>query len=503
MTERERAERAKRYRREQARKRKRKRRREKLTLFGVLCFFVVLLCSNASIAASSLPLIRLRVKKAEMIQDEQVPEFEVEVILNHKESGERVLDPASKYTVKDLVKELKKKKHFSVSCEADGKTDETYPIKLKLDKELEKKIRKKWHNRVMLVTEDAELVVKNKLGTWKGKQFEKYDGTLAKNEFIISKNHTYYFDEIGNMVTGTQTIDGSGYWFNDSGIMQTGWRDADGVKYYYAEDGKMAIGWLKLDDDKYYFDSDGRMLTGEHQIGMQKCDFSKDGKLQSIKESSIDKNKPMMALTFDDGPGPRTMELLSVLEKYGAHATFFMQGIHAAKYQDEIKKMTEIGCELGNHSYNHANLSKQDAKGLKDQVDKTNDLIKGIVGRGATVLRPPYGAIGGVMHEKVKMPMILWNIDTLDWKTRNAQKTIETVMNNVGDGDIVLMHDIHTESVDAALKLIPKLEKEGYQLVTISEMAEAKGQKLENGVKYCDFTAKTLSKAKENQESEE
>ena len=166
MTERERAERAKRYRREQARKRKRKRRREKLTLFGVLCFFVVLLCSNASIAASSLPLIRLRVKKAEMIQDEQVPEFEVEVTLNHKESGERVLDPASKYTVKDLVKELKKKKHFSVSCEADGKTDETYPIKLKLDKELEKKIRKKWHNRVMLVTEDAELVVKNKLGTW-------------------------------------------------------------------------------------------------------------------------------------------------------------------------------------------------------------------------------------------------------------------------------------------------------------------------------------------------
>lgn len=119
------------------------------------------------------------------------------------------------------------------------------------------------------------------------------------------------------------------------------------------------------------------------------------------------------------------------------------------------------------------------------------------------MLRPPYGAIGGVMHEKVKMPMILWNIDTLDWKTRNAQKTIETVMNNVGDGDIVLMHDIHTESVDAALKLIPKLEKEGYQLVTISEMAEAKGQKLENGVKYCDFTAKTLSKAKENQESEE
>ena len=488
MTERERAERAKRYKREQARKRKRKRRREKLTLFGVLCFFVVLLCSNASIAASSLPLIRLRVKKAEMIQDEQVPEFEVEVILNHKESGERVLDPASKYTVKDLVKELKKKKHFSVSCEADGKTDDTYPIKLKLDKELEKKIRKKWHNRVMLVTEDAELVVKNKLGTWKGKQFEKYDGTLAKNEFIISKNHTYYFDESGNMITGTQTIDGSGYWFNDSGIMQTGWRDADGVKYYYAEDGKMAIGWLKLDDDKYYFDSDGRMLTGEHQIGMQKCDFSKDGKLQSIKESTIDKNKPMMALTFDDGPGPRTMELLSVLEKYGAHATFFMQGIHAAKYQDEIKKMTEIGCELGNHSYNHPSLTSLDAAGISEQVGSTNNIIKQADGKHtATVMRPPYGAINDTVSASVGMPMILWSIDTLDWKTRNAQASVDCVMNTAGDGDVVLMHDIHTTSVDAAIELIPKLIEKGYQLVTVSEMAAARGVTLENGKKYCDF----------------
>ena len=141
MTERERAERAKRYRREQARKRRRKRRREKLTLFGVLCFFVVLLCSNASIAASSLPQIRVRVKKAEMIQDEQMPEFEVAVTLNHKEAGERILDPDSKYTVNDLVKELKKKKYISISCEADGKTDDTYPVKLKLDEELEKKIR--------------------------------------------------------------------------------------------------------------------------------------------------------------------------------------------------------------------------------------------------------------------------------------------------------------------------------------------------------------------------
>ena len=84
--------------------------------------------------------------------------------------------------------------------------------------------------------------------------------------------------------------------------------------------------------------------------------------------------------------------------------------------------------------------------------------------------------------------MILWNIDTLDWKTRNAKKTVDTVMNHVGDGDIILLHDIHTESVDATLELIPELEEAGYQLVTVSELAAAKGVELRDGGKYTDFT---------------
>ena len=85
------------------------------------------------------------------------------------------------------------------------------------------------------------------------------------------------------------------------------------------------------------------------------------------------------------------------------------------------------------------------------------------------------------------MPMILWNIDTLDWKTRNAQMTIDNVMNSVKDGDIILMHDIHTESIDAAIALIPKLQEAGYQLVTVSELAMAKGVQMQAGEKYTDF----------------
>ena len=102
-------------------------------------------------------------------------------------------------------------------------------------------------------------------------------------------------------------------------------------------------------------------------------------------------------------------------------------------------------------------------------------------------MRPPYGAISQTVKENVDMPMILWNIDTLDWKTRDAEKTIENVMENVKDGDIILLHDIHTETIDAAIKLIPMLQEEGYQLVTVSELAGAKGIKMEKGAKYTDF----------------
>ncbi len=105
-------------------------------------------------------------------------------------------------------------------------------------------------------------------------------------------------------------------------------------------------------------------------------------------------------------------------------------------------------------------------------------------------MRPPYGAISDTMKSTIKMPMILWNIDTLDWKTRNAQKTVDLVMQKVGDGDVILLHDIHSESVDAAMELVPKLIAEGYQLVTVSEMAAAKDIKMKDGESYTDFTNK-------------
>lgn len=127
------------------------------------------------------------------------------------------------------------------------------------------------------------------------------------------------------------------------------------------------------------------------------CVFDKDGRLLSKKESSIDPDKPMVALTFDDGPGPRTKELLDALQKYNAHATFFMLGQKVPSYADQVKRMKELGCELGNHSYDHADLSKLDEEGVQSEISRTNENIRQATGQEASLLRPPYGAISSTM----------------------------------------------------------------------------------------------------------
>lgn len=473
--------------RAEMRRRRLKRQKQKFAGLLVLCFFVVLFCSHAAIAAGNVPRIIIKAKSMEMMQDEALPDFKAEVKLNNEKYENMVLDPESDYTVKDLLQELNSGEYYEISCEADGKMDGVYPIVLELDAKLDNKVIKDWFGKITIVGEDADLTVKNKTGVWKGDQFERYDGTLVTNDFVKSGKNTYYFDENGNKVTGLQEINGAGYWFDKKGAMKSGWRKTEEGNYYYGDDGRMLTSWLELDGEKYCFGADGKMLTGEQQVGSKKCVFSEDGKLVS-EESHIDSTKPMVALTFDDGPGDRTMELLETLEKYDAHATFFMVGQNAAKYPDEIRKMSEIGCELGNHSFDHTSLATLDVQGIASQMNRTNDLIKEADGQHtATVMRPPFGATNDTVKANVGLPIILWSIDTLDWKTLNTESTVNSIMTLAEDGDIILMHDIHSASIDAAIQVIPQLINQGYQLVTVSEMADAKGIVMKNGTIYTDF----------------
>lgn len=431
--------------------------------------------------------ITISAQNAQILQGEELPDFHADITW---EGDERtVLDKSKDLTAKDVIQMLKSGSGYSITCEADPNAEGTYPIQLSLDADLKKNLQSEsWTGKLTINLKNATLTVKNPLGEWEGSKFKRYDGSYVTDSFVTSMGNQYYLDSEGNMVTGWKTIQNAVYHFNDDGIMETNtWAEQDGKRYYLGENGAALTGWQELDGDSYYFDIDGVMATGTVYIGLSKCKFDSFGKLLSKKDTAADPNKPSIALTFDDGPGPRTAELLSVLEKYSAHATFFMLGNKIPSYPDVIKKMEEIGCELGNHSYDHANLTKISADQVAAEVNQTNQNLTNIVGSGATVMRPPYGAINSTVRSSVGMPMILWNIDTLDWKTRNTQSTIDAVMSKAKDGDIILMHDIHTETVDAAIQLIPKLQEAGFQLVTVSELASIKGVSLQNGEKYTDF----------------
>ena len=475
--------------------RKRKKRNQILILAACLVLACLVLTGILKFAGviGVKTEVTLKADKIEIQQNSQDPVNLTATATSEdeKKAAKVWLDKKKGYSVADFINELRAGKNYEISTDAKTDTEGKYKITIKMNSDIQKKLENEWKHKVRLTVEGGTFVVTNPTGTWDGDKFKKYDGTYVMNDFVVSKGKTYYFDADGNKVAGKQTINNATYFFNKDGVMQTGWKKTDDGTYYLGDNGAAVIGWQTIEEDDYYFDNSGIMATGEVQVGLVKCTFSKKGKLKSKGDVNIDASKPMVALTFDDGPGERTGELLAQLEKYNAHATFFMQGKNIPGKEDFVKKMKEIGCELGNHSYDHPQLTKLSADKIANQMGTTNDLIQQAAGSTATVMRPPYGAINDTVRSSVGLPMILWSIDTLDWKTRNAQSSID-----VQDGDVILMHDIHTESIDAALVLIPKLEEAGYQLVTVSEMAKAKGVALQNGEKYVDFWAKDVEKYK-------
>ena len=219
------------------------------------------------------------------------------------------------------------------------------------------------------------------------------------------------------------------------------------------------------------------------QAGGQSVKGSKS-KAAKILICAINPKKKMIALTFDDGPGPYTKAIVKCLKKYGMHATFFVVGNRVDSYKSALKAAAQAGCEIGNHSWNHANLATLSASDIRSQISKTNKAVKAVTGKKPVLVRPPYGSVSSRVKKNVKMPMINWSVDTLDWKTRSKKATVSSVMKNAKDGQIVLMHDIHSPTKSAALSIIPKLVKKGYQLVTVSELARYKGKSLKKGKVY-------------------
>lgn len=193
-----------------------------------------------------------------------------------------------------------------------------------------------------------------------------------------------------------------------------------------------------------------------------------------------------VALTFDDGPSrANDGRIVETLQKYGAHATFFVLGDRARVDGDILQMYLAAGCEIGSHSWNHPQLSKMKWDEIERQLSKTNKTVSKLTGGyQIQLLRPPYGSISNTMRKKLDMPMILWSLDTLDWKTRNTKKIFREVRKEVKDGDIILMHDIYITTADAVEKVVPWLQNKGYDILTVSELMERKGKNIEGGSAY-------------------
>ncbi len=200
----------------------------------------------------------------------------------------------------------------------------------------------------------------------------------------------------------------------------------------------------------------------------------------------IDPDKPMIALTFDDGPRPASSNrILDVLEHYNVKATFFELGGLCERYPDVVKRQKELGCETSSHSYDHANLSQLTPQEILDDLKTTENIINDIRGDKQNMLvRPPYGAYDQEVRENSYAPLILWSVDTLDWKSRDPEAIVDVIMSEVTDGSIILMHSIYDTTADAVERVVPMLLEKGYQIVTVSELAHYRGIELESGKSY-------------------
>ena len=333
---------------------------------------------------------------------------------------------------------------------------------------------------------------------------------------IVSKgwtdigDYTYYFDPAGGqMVTGWFEADGKVYHTYDNGhLTYNGMIKIDGYLYFFEEDGALKTGWIEHNDQEYYFTPDGGYAAeGPVSIGDDTY-FFKDGLkivdtyyiedniLYWLDEEgciyrTVDGNLPMVALTYDDGPSQYTEQIVATLDEYDAVATFFVVGNRVDWYPEALQYAVEIGCEMGNHTYDHSYLNSMSASEVANTLGLTDTELMDATGVPSSVLRPPGGNIDDSLKNETDLPIILWSVDTRDWATRDTDSTIDAVLNDTFDGSIVLMHDIYESTMIATETIVPELQNMGYQLVTVEEMGLLRRDGLKSGNVYYSIKPET------------
>lgn len=262
----------------------------------------------------------------------------------------------------------------------------------------------------------------------------------------------------------------------------------DGTDVYFMKDNELII---------YYYDykitpevkEDLYLTINYNEINEYiNISLNLDSEHQNEDGNMINPAKKQIAITFDDGPGNYTEELVDILKDNKARSTFFILGINISGHEKVLKKSFANGNEIGYHSYNHQNFLRQEIDEIIVEFNKSNEELIAAIGSGFTLIRPPYGSINEKIKESLDLPIILWNIDAEDWRYKDPDYLVKYVLENVKEDSIILFHDIHKTSVEAIEKLLPYLYVDGYQLVTISDLANNNGITLEAHKSYRYFS---------------
>jgi len=207
--------------------------------------------------------------------------------------------------------------------------------------------------------------------------------------------------------------------------------------------------------------------------GQAEKDVPDGASAKSAAEDSVlaEREPKKIALTFDDGPHPvYTRQMLELLKEEDIPATFFLLGQNVEEYGELVKEIADAGHLIGNHTYHHVQITTLPAEQAYEEIDKTSRLIEDLTGKGTEYVRPPFGTWNEGLESELNLIPVMWTIDTLDWTTGNVDWIVNQVVKNAGENDIILMHDSYKSTVQAVERIVPLLEAEGFEFVTVDEV---------------------------------
>lgn len=348
------------------------------------------------------------------------------------------------------------------------------------------------------------IYIKNSAGEW-AKYITTSGTKYTIDNLVLGKNYSFAVRAVGSLDNSTKSAPKSAkptfpamsfkLALNPGKGVKISWNAVAGAASYRVYRKTVEGEWelIKTATSNSYTDTEGRSgVTYLYTVRAYELKNAKgtagiraEGK--EIVYSKVDPSKPMIALTFDDGPSGYTEEILDVLEKYDARATFFVVGNRVNSYKSTIKRAYDMGCEIGNHSWSHPLLTDISVSAMKEEINSTDRAVEKIIGEKPALIRPPYGGVNSTVSKYAGKPLINWSVDTRDWETQSSSSTYYSIMNDSYDGAIVLMHDIYYATKEGAIRAIPQLVDRGYQLVTVSELAAYRGVDMKDGKVYYHF----------------